>query len=58
MITGSIQTRNYEDKTGNKRTAVEVIASGVEFVPKTSGAVTQAAAETFEEIDPGEDIPF
>lgn len=31
IIEGSIQTRGYEDKHGNKRTAVEVIASSVYF---------------------------
>lgn len=30
-VQGSIQTRNYEDKHGNKRTAVEVIADKVSF---------------------------
>ena len=30
-VQGSIQTRNYEDKNGNKRTAVEVVADGVSF---------------------------
>ena len=30
-ITGNIQTRNYEDKQGNKRTAFEVIADTVYF---------------------------
>ena len=30
-ITGNIQTRNYEDKQGNKRTAFEVIADNVYF---------------------------
>jgi single-strand DNA-binding protein len=30
-VEGSIQTRNYEDKQGNKRTAVEVIVSNVSF---------------------------
>ena len=30
-ITGSIQTRNYEDKNGNKRTAVEVIVDQASF---------------------------
>lgn len=28
---GSIQTRNYEDKNGSKRTAVEVVADNVQF---------------------------
>lgn len=30
-ITGNIQTRNYEDKQGNKRTAFEVVADNVYF---------------------------
>lgn len=31
IVEGSIQTRNYEDKNGNKRTAVEVVADNVMF---------------------------
>lgn len=31
-ITGSIQSRSYEDKNGNKRTAVEIVADNVHFV--------------------------
>lgn len=30
-VDGSIQTRNYEDKNGNKRTAFEIVASNVHF---------------------------
>lgn len=30
-LTGSIQTRNYDDKNGNKRTAVEVIVDQASF---------------------------
>lgn len=30
-LEGSIQTRSYEDKQGNKRTAVEVVADNVYF---------------------------
>ena len=30
-LTGSIQTRKYEDKDGNKRTAFEVLADDVSF---------------------------
>ncbi len=28
---GSLQTRNYQDKQGNKRTAVEVVANNISF---------------------------
>lgn len=31
IVEGSIQTRSYEDKNGNKRTAVEVVAENVMF---------------------------
>ncbi len=31
-IEGSIQTRKYQDKNGNNRTAFEVVASNVQFV--------------------------
>ena len=30
-VQGSIQTRNYEDKNGNKRTSVEIVADNVSF---------------------------
>lgn len=36
-IEGSIQTRKYQDKDGNNRTAFEVVANNVQFVePKRS----------------------
>lgn len=31
IVDGSIQTRTYEDRNGNKRKAVEVVANHVEF---------------------------
>ena len=37
-VNGSIQTRNYEDKNGNKRTAFEIVADNVHFAEsKNSG---------------------
>lgn len=30
-VQGSIQTRTYEDKNGNKRTAVEIVADNISF---------------------------
>lgn len=39
-VEGSIQIRNYEDNNGNKRTAVDIIASQVEFLTPKSGAET------------------
>jgi single-strand DNA-binding protein len=66
-LQGSIQTRNYEDSNGNKRTAFEVVAKEVSFCGgknETSTAPAQATAPTytpapdFEEIEVDEDLPF
>lgn len=73
-IQGSIQTRTYEDKNGNKRKAVEIVAVNVSFcgskndsaahdqnassLPPAS-AYSTADAEDFKEIpEPEDDLPF
>ena len=68
IVGGSLQTRNYTDKNGNKRTAVEVVADKVWFAgdkaePTQSPAVAPAAAPAqaasdFEEITADDDLPF
>ena len=35
-ISGEIQIRNYEDKEGNKRTSVDVVADAVEFLDRSN----------------------
>ena len=69
-VQGSIQTRNYEDKQGNKRTAVEVVADNVSFCGSKAENGTQETSYTptfqsasqgdFESIDDGDDesLPF
>lgn len=68
-IQGAIQTRNYEDKNGNKRTAFEVIAKEISFCGgknENSPAPTAATpspninvtANDFEEIEDESDLPF
>ena len=47
-IQGSIQTRNYDDKNGNKRTAVEVVANNVSFC----GGKAEKKEEQKQEVDP------
>ena len=39
-VQGSIQTRSYEDKNGNKRTAVEIVADNVSFCGSKSESNT------------------
>lgn len=64
-VTGSIQVRNYEDNSGQKRTAVDIIANEVEFLnPKNASADDDFAAPapkkkpTLEAFDDDSDIPF
>lgn len=52
LVEGQIQTRNYTDKEGNKRTATEIVVSGIHFCgPKSK------AESVDEDEDPGE-LPF
>ena len=45
-IDGSIQTRQYQDKNGNNRTAFEVVANNVSFAG--AKAAGKSAARSFE----------
>lgn len=46
-IDGSIQTRQYQDKQGNKRTAVEVLANNISFAG--AKAADKPAARDFDQ---------
>lgn len=52
-VQGSMQSRNYEDKQGNKRTAIELLVTQASFTGEKSG---KPGAET-EEALPPEDAP-
>lgn len=62
-LRGSIQQRNYEDKNGNKRTAVEVVADEVSFCGSKGENVAKNGANSapnldYEEIFVSDDLPF
>ena len=65
-IEGAIQTRRYQDKNGNNRTAFEVIANNVQFVEskRDSGvegaSFSNADVNDFAEMDAVDDsdLPF
>lgn len=46
-VEGSLQTRNYQDKQGNKRTAVEVVANNISFAG--AKAADKPAATSYEQ---------
>jgi len=74
LVCGSIQSRNWQDKEGNKRTTVEVIADEVSFVerksvsdgmgsamdsaPNSSYSTSYDSSPKFEEISSDDDLPF
>ena len=73
-VEGSLQTRQYEDKQGNKRTAYEVVANNVYFAESkrndSESGITKAVKaanaagvpvheqQDFEEITDDDDLPF
>ena len=65
-ISGSVQTRSYEDKQGVKRTVTEIVADEAFFVDSKGdsgtseqGAPTFTAAQaSFEEVASDDDLPF
>lgn len=63
-VQGSIQTRNYEDKNGNRRTAVEIVADKVSFCgekKKDEAQTEPPAPQDFIELPTApvdDDLPF
>lgn len=61
-LEGSIQTRNYEDKSGSRRTAVEVAVSAAYFADSKGSAQNRGpfqGQQDFLDVSPeNEDLPF
>lgn len=64
LLQGELQTRNWEDKNGNKRKSVEVIVRNFAFIDKKSEQgmpdplqTVQENLNGFAEVD-DEDLPF
>ena len=64
-LVGSIQTRKYEDKNGNKRTATEIVVSEAHFcgdkkveTPSGQHTFTITTDNDIEEVGNDDDLPF
>jgi single-strand DNA-binding protein len=67
-VTGAIQTRKYQDNSGNNRVAVEVVIDNASFCGGKNSASTEDSAPQFnpytnagggfEEIKTDDDLPF
>ena len=60
LIEGRIQTRSWQDATGNKRYRTEIIAQSLQLGPRTAGAgkVMTAEKEETKEETLSEEIPI
>lgn len=56
-VEGRIQTREYDDKDGNKRKATEVVASQVLFLGRNPEKGASSAPRTEKPTDPATDGP-
>lgn len=58
-VTGSIETRTYEDGQGVKHTGIDIVTQDVEFLTAKSSAEDDAASKHLQPInDDDTDIPF
>lgn len=71
-VDGQIQSRNYETKEGQKRTAIEIVADNVSFTGERRSdvaqryddmgsqevAYSQGSSEDFQEMPLDDDLPF
>lgn len=64
LVDGSLQTRQYEDRNGNKRTATEILANNVNFCGKSESSQRNPELRNPEQDDlrvietDDDDIPF
>ena len=70
-VTGRLQSRNYQDKNGNNRTAIEIVANQVSFCgekkqdtksfqPANENALNfaQGGNDDFAPVEDADDLPF
>ena len=70
-VTGRLQSRNYQDKNGNNRTAIDIVANQVSFCgekkqeakpfpPANENALNfaQGGNDDFAPVDDADDLPF
>ena len=67
IVDGRLQSRKWEDKDGNKRTAIEVVADSVYFGDSkrqegndspASYSTAESTSDGFAELEDDGDLPF
>lgn len=57
LIEGRIQTRSWQDASGNKRYRTEIIGERLQMGPRAAGTTDKAAVTAEEKDVPSEEIP-
>ena len=57
-IEGALQTRQYEDRNGNKRTAVEVVANNINFAGPKNGGQSGDRSSDYQKHEPTNQEPL
>lgn len=57
-VSGTLQSRAFDDAGGNKRVYIEVVGEVVQFIQTSSDGTAKASDEAPAELPGGEDIPF
>lgn len=57
FVEGRLQSRNWEDKSGQKRSTVEVIANNIQFLGRPKGAAAADVPDQGQAVPPIDDIP-
>jgi single-strand DNA-binding protein len=59
LIEGRLVVRKYDDKDGNKRTAIEVVASNMQMLDSKNGAERSTSSAPAGDFDDGDnEVPF
>ena len=61
VIDGRLQSRSYQDKSGQNRTATEIVAQNVNFAGNAQSAapaLSQGSGDDYAEIEDNGDLPF
>jgi single-strand DNA-binding protein len=59
LVEGRLVVRKYDDKDGNKRTAIEVVASNMQMLDSKNGAERSTSSSLAGDFDDGDnEVPF
>lgn len=58
LVEGRIQIRTFDDQTGQKRWATEIVARNIHILDKNKGKSQAPSQEMIDEVELASDLPF